>query len=116
MKNLMAGILAGSILAANICVTAQADTTHPVQFAKGKSSATITGTVKGGEDANYVLRANAGQTLNVDMKSSKGAAFFSVLPPSGPPAIFDGMQDGNHYSGTLPSDGEYKIVVYLKGV
>lgn len=115
MKKLIAGLLAGSILAAGAMVPAQADTTQQVQFAKGKSSATIKGTVKGGDEANYVLRANGGQTLNVDLKASKGAAFFSVLPPSGPPALFDGMQDGNHYSGTLPSDGEYKIVVYLKG-
>lgn len=114
MKKLMINWVAGVFLASSLIGNAMAET-KPIQFPKGKSSATVTGTVKGSDDMNYVLRAGSGQTLNVDFKASKGAAFFSVLGSGGAPALFDGMSGGNHFSGTLPSDGDYTISVYLKG-
>ena len=115
MKKLLINFLTLTLLSASIWGSASA-APKPVQFAKGKSSASIKGTVKGNDDMDYVLRTKAGQTLNVDFKSSKGAAFFNVIPPNSTyEALFVGMNEGNHYSGTLPSDGDYIIRVYLKG-
>lgn len=108
-------LLTGIVLTMSLVATAEA-ASKPVQFPKGKSSATIKGTVKGGEDVDYVLRAKAGQTLNVDFKADKGAAYFNVIPPGSTyEALFVGMNEGDHYSGTLPKDGDYIIRVYLKG-
>lgn len=66
---------------------------------------------------DYVLRANAGQTMTVDFTASHGAAaYFNVLPPgSTGEAIFIGSRDGDHFNAALPSDGNYTIRVYLMG-
>ena len=84
-----------------------------VKFAKGASSATIKGQLKGDETVDYVLRAGAGQTLTVSLKTSHGANYYNVLPPdSMDVAMFIG-QFGGDFKGILPTDGDYTIRVYL---
>jgi len=113
MKKLLVCLLAGALLTGT-ALTAEA--AKQIAFGKGKSSASVSGKIKGNEDMDYVLRASAGQTMTVDMKASKGAAFFNVLPPgSTGEAIFVGSNDGNHFKGELPADGDYTIRVYLMG-
>lgn len=88
--------------------------TKTVQFAKGHSSATLKGAIKGNQTIDYTLRAKAGQTMSVSLKTSNGANYFNVLPPgSNDEALFVGSSDGNEWTGTLPADGEYKVRVYL---
>jgi hypothetical protein len=85
-----------------------------IQFAKGASSATVKGTLKGDRTIDYKLRARAGQTMTVKLKTGNAANYFNVLPPgSKDVAIFVGSTDGNEWTGTLPADGEYTIRVYL---
>lgn len=88
--------------------------TQAVQFAKGHSSATIQGKIKGDQTIDYTLRAKAGQTMSVTLKAGNGANYFNVLPPgSDDVALFVGSTGGNEWTGTLPADGEYKLRVYL---
>ena len=113
MKKLLAGLLAGALFT-GAALNAEAAT--QISFAKGKSSASVSGKIKGNEDIDYLIRARSGQTLTVDFKASKGAAYFNVLPPgSTGEAIFVGSNDGDHFTTTLPSDGDYTIRVYLMG-
>lgn len=85
-----------------------------VQFAKGTSSATIKGSVKGDQTIDYTLRARAGQTMTVQLATTHGALGFNVLPPgSNDVAIFNSTVGGNDFKGTLEADGEYKLRVYL---
>lgn len=113
MKKLLVCLLAGALLTGTV-LTAEA--ANQIAFGKGKTGTSVSGKVKGGDDVDYVLRASAGQTLIVDFKASKGAAYFNVLPPgSTGEAIFVGSNDGNHFQTTLPSDGDYTIRVYLMG-
>jgi len=85
-----------------------------VQFAKGTSSATIKGTIKGDQTIDYTLRARAGQTMSVTLVTKHGANYFNVLPPgSNDVGIYSGATDGNEWTGALPADGEYKVRVYL---
>jgi hypothetical protein len=113
MKKLLVCLLAGALLTGT-ALTAEA--AKQIAFGKGKTSASVSGKVKGSDDVDHELRASAGQTLMVDFKADKGAAFFNVLPPgSTGEAIFNGSMDGNHFKGTLPSDGVYTIRVYLMG-
>lgn len=87
---------------------------QPVQFAKGQSSATIKAKIKGNQTIDYTLRAKAGQMMSVHLKTAHGANYFNVLPPgSNDTAIFIGSMNGNEWTGALPTDGEYKIRVYL---
>lgn len=88
--------------------------TKPVQFAKGHSSATIKGTLKGEQTVDYLLRAKAGQVMSISFKPSNDSAYFNVLPPgSQGEAIFIGSTEGNEWTGSLPSSGEYKVRTYL---
>jgi hypothetical protein len=85
-----------------------------VTFAKGASSATITGQLKGDVTIDYLVRASAGQTLAVTIKASNLANYFNVLPPgSADVAMYIGQTSGETYSGMLPADGDYTIRVYL---
>ncbi len=89
-------------------------TTQAVHFAKGHSSATLKGAIKGRQTIDYTLRAKAGQTMSVKLQSAHGANYFNVLPPgSNNVAIFIGSTGGNEWTGALPADGEYTIRVYL---
>jgi hypothetical protein len=86
----------------------------PVHFKKGASEASIKGHIKGRETVDYVLRAQAGQTMTVNLKTSSTAAYFNVLPPgSSDVAIFTGSVAGAKFEGKLTKDGDYTIRVYL---
>ena len=84
-----------------------------VSFAKGTSATVIKGQIKGDTTIDYVVRAAAGQTLSVKLQKSNGQNYFNVLPPgSTGSAMFVG-DSGENYSGTLPTDGDYAVRVYL---
>jgi len=113
MKKLLLCLLTAALLTGTALTVEAA---KQIAFGKGKSSASVSGKVQGSNDVDYVIRASAGQTLTVDFKAGKGAAYFNVLPPgSTGEAIFVGSSAGNHFKGTLPSDGDYTIRVYLMG-
>jgi hypothetical protein len=84
-----------------------------VTFAKGATSATIKATIKGYDDVDYVIRAAAGQTLSVSLKVSNRSNYFNVLPPGSADVAMYAAQTGEDYSGMLPTDGDYKVRVYL---
>jgi predicted secreted protein len=87
---------------------------RPVHFAKGASSATLKGTLKGDKTIDYKLGAKTGQTMSVTLKTSNGANYFNVLPPgSSDVAVFVGSSGGNEWTGQLAADGQYTIRVYL---
>lgn len=87
---------------------------RPLKFAKGASSATVKGSLKGQQTIDYKLGAKAGQTMRATLKTSNDANYFNVLPPgSNDVALFVGSTGGNEWMGTLPADGEYTIRVYL---
>ena len=111
LRRLAAGALAVGFACA---VAATGIETRPIQFAKGASSATVQGTIRGDQTIDYKLRARAGQTMSVKLDTRHTANYFNVLPPgSNDVAIFVGSSGGNEWSGALPADGEYKLRVYL---
>lgn len=102
------------LLASPWRASAEGIETRQVRFAKGASSSTIQGTLRGDKTIDYKLRARAGQNLSVTLKTSNGGNYFNVLPPrSNDVAIFVGSTSGNEFSAALPADGEYTIRVYL---
>ncbi len=109
--------IAAACLLALTAVSAEAASPTAIQFAKGKTGATVTGRLVGGDDVDYTLRASAGQTMTVDFKAGKGAAYFNVIAPgSSGEALFVGMNEAsNHFEGQLPADGTYTIRLYLMG-
>ncbi|UOA07161.1 hypothetical protein [Methylobacter sp. S3L5C] len=113
MKKLLVCLLMGTLL---IGTAFTVEAAKKIAFGKGKSSASVSGKVQGSNDVDYVIRASAGQTMMIDFKASKGAAYFNVLPPgSTGEAIFVGSSEGNHFKTVLSGDGDYTIRVYLMG-
>lgn len=106
--------LALALCAAVPAAAIAAPTSRQVQFAKGASSATLKGSIKGYDYADYRLRAGAGQTMTVALKATHPSAYFNVLPPgSKDVAIYNGSTDGNQWTGQLQQAGDYTIRVYL---
>jgi hypothetical protein len=104
--------LAGSVLAADGPPPPRKER---VTFAKGASSATIKGTLKGGADVDYLVRAAAGQTLEVKLEATNPQNDFNVLPPGSANVamVASSMTGERSWSGMLPADGDYAIRVYL---
>lgn len=87
-------------------------TTSDVQFARGKTSTVLSGKITGDQTHDYVVRASAGQTLNVSLSGAE-IVYFNVLPPgSDNEAIFIGSSEGQNFAGTLSASGAYKLRVY----
>jgi hypothetical protein len=82
-----------------------------IEFKRGTSSTTISGTVRGDEQAEYVLGAKEGQRLVINLTSVPAkSSVFQLLGPDGDTLglEFDANYD---YSGTLPKTGDYSITV-----
>lgn len=108
-KMLFTALAASALLAA---VPAAAQQVVPVTFAKGKSSATVTGSIKGDQDRTYTVDARAGQKMTVNLKSTKGSAEMNVFAPGNDTAISLGAIDPYNVTTTLPATGRYRIQVY----
>jgi len=84
-----------------------------VAFAKGTSSQTLKGSIKGDQDHSYVVDARAGQTLTVDFKPTNASAYFNITAPGADSAMFIGSTSGNRFSGPLTVSGRHVVQVYL---
>jgi hypothetical protein len=84
-----------------------------VSFAKGASSQTLKGSIKGDQSRDYIVDARAGQTMTVDFKPSNASAYFNVIAPGADSAMFIGSSEGNRFSGPLTASGRHTIQVYL---
>jgi hypothetical protein len=81
-----------------------------IQFAKGKTSTTLVGTLKHGEQQEYVFAAKAGQTVMI--KNSTPAFDFRVFSEeSFPDGDFDSSPT---YTFQIPADGDYDFFVRRK--
>jgi hypothetical protein len=90
--------------------------THPVRFAKGASSSTVQGVIKGSDSEDFVLNAAKGQTMNVKLSAKSTLIYFNVLKPGSDEAIFVGSTEGkNTWTGSLPIGGDYTVRVYTMG-
>ena len=84
-----------------------------IQFARGASSATVEGAVIRGERDRYYLGAKKGQTMSVKITSEEDNAVFQLYLPGEEEALpgAGDSDDAKNWSGELPRDAEYVIVV-----
>jgi hypothetical protein len=82
-----------------------------IEFKRGATSTTISGTVRGDEQAEYVLSARQGQRLIIKLTSVPSRS--SVFDLHAPDDADLGLEyDANYnYSGKLPKTGDYLIFV-----
>ena len=85
-----------------------------IQFARGRTTTILRGTLSARADARhvYLLRARAGQTLTAHITASgRGDAVFSIRAPSGTHVDEDHPIETD-WSGELPQSGDYRITVF----
>ena len=106
------------IAAVFICALALSSTLaqgvkQKVRFARGTSSATIHGAVVRGDRDRYYVSAKRGQTMSVKITSTESNAVFQVYF-AGEQESLEGAgedDDATEWSGELPADNDYVIVV-----
>jgi hypothetical protein len=103
---------AAAVSALLVAVPAAAQQVVPVTFATGKSSATLTGSIKGDQDRTYTVDAKAGQKMTVTLKSTKGSAEMNIFAPGNDTAISLGATDPYNVTTVLPATGRYRVQVY----
>jgi len=84
-----------------------------VRFAPSTSSTTIRGAVVRGDRDRYYIGAKAGQTMSVKITSTEKNAVFQIYfhgEEESLPGAGDG-DDATTWSGKLPIDNEYVLVV-----
>ena len=84
-----------------------------VRFAKGGTSASIKGAVIRGERDRYIVGASGGQRMTVSITSLEKNAVFQIYL-AGEGETLDGAGEGDdatRWSGTLPANSDYVIVV-----
>lgn len=82
-----------------------------IEFKRGTHSTTVSGTVRGDEQAEYVLSAKKGQRLVIKLTSVPAKSSVFQLLGEGNDTL--GLEyDANYdYSGVLPKTGDYFITV-----
>ena len=87
--------------------------TKRVKFQKGQSAATFEGGVIRGDRDIYILKASKNQTMTVTITSVEDNAVFQIKDTK-TGKFLKGAADGDDavsFMGTLPSNGDYKIIV-----
>ena len=91
---------------------AQTGVTKQVRFAKGHTSATYKGAVIRGTRDRYLVGARGGQVMTVRIRSVEHNAVFFIADPQGGPLKGAGEEDdATHWTGKLPTSGDFAIEV-----
>jgi hypothetical protein len=83
-----------------------------IEFTSGSTSATVTGQLNASGSAQYVLRAQAGQTLNINTTFAEGRAILAVWGADGDVLMSD-HAEASTFQGVLRTTQDYYIL--LKG-
>ena len=115
MKNPIYKITFIAVLIANLLLpagiaSAQTGSTKTVRFQRGKNSAVLKGAVVRGTQDRYILGAKKGQTMTVKVTSLEKNASFTVYF-SGEQESLEGSEEATNWTGKLPDDNNYVIVV-----
>lgn len=85
--------------------------TERITFAPGAISATINSTVTDPTHRKYLVRAQAGQTLKVQLTSAQPTTSFSVVGVSSGQTLKGFGDSGNNWAGVLPQTQDYLIEI-----
>lgn len=87
-----------------------------IEFARGKSAATVSGKIYGDLQAEYVFTASEGQTINLKITSLPKGNFsiFKVLNAYGEPEFTSESDINYQYNFTAPYSGDYLVWVTFR--
>lgn len=105
--------LLASLALTGLSSVSLAQSREVVKFAASNDNASLSASVTGQEYRDYILGAQAGQTMSVSLI---GDAYFNILPPgSTGEAIYNGSIDGADAVIPLTASGDYTVRVYMMG-
>jgi len=81
-----------------------------IAFPRGSTSATLTGQLNASGSHQYVLEAQAGQTLGIDMTFTEGSAILVVWGADGNVLLSD-HAEAAAFQVVLPTTQDYYILV-----
>ena len=113
MKSMLNSVLSLIIIFSMASAVAGDSRIEQVKFKAGKTSSIVKSHIKGRQTIDYHLKAKAGQSMTVTLKSKNRFTYFNVMAPETDNAMFIGSTAGDHFVGSLPREGEYTIRVYL---
>jgi hypothetical protein len=90
---------------------AAAQSRHKITFKKGANSAKVKGTIRGYEYRDYLIGANAGQTISLKLASMNTYTMFSIFQPDG--QNLAGAAQVVNFGGRLPATGDFVIRVAM---
>ncbi len=100
---------------------AQNSNAERISFARGKSSAAVSGSISKGNEKTYLIGARAGQTITIQITEggrtedggNNDVVFHLVAPDGSYPMGMAGeiVEFDTGWSGKLPQTGDYKIVL-----
>ena len=114
------GTIGAALLLASATLAAAQERVE-VRFAPGTSGATVNGAITGDEYVDYVVGAQAGQTLVADLAvtgtNGNGSAMFNIVPAGRDfPALYNGSTEPDRRAEVvLPETGDWAVRVYLMG-
>ena len=82
-----------------------------LRFPTGASSTAVKGTIRGYAYRDYIVRANADQTITTSVASANRYTILTIFRPDGD--NLDGAAQMGDFSGVLPVTGDYVIRVGL---
>ncbi|MEP6781718.1 MAG: hypothetical protein ABJC26_17595 [Gemmatimonadaceae bacterium] len=91
------------------------DTERAIQFARGTSATTVTGSASAGFPDSWTVKARKGQTLSLTIERTSGTtSSFTIVAPG---SVDRRMIADNQirWNGALPADGMYTILVDSNG-
>lgn len=107
-KAVSIALIAITLLLSAAIVFAQRGTSivSRISFARGRTTAVLTGTVHRGMSHDYLLKAREGQNMTVHL-AAPGGVSFDIRTPGG-----DSLTEySKDWSGDLPESGDYRINV-----
>lgn len=109
---LIVTVLLAALVFSAAVVTSADGITRRVKFARGKSSATVSGAVVRGDRDIYIVGAKSGQMMYTEITSRENNAVFQIKGPDGEYLQDAGEgDDRTEATSDLPYDGDYKIIV-----
>jgi hypothetical protein len=111
-RPLLTALVSATLLAA-VAGPISAQVTRTETVAATAGGTILTGKITGDETVDYLISAEAGQTLSVDLAASNASLYFNILPEGAQEALFVGSSSGNVADVPLPAAGNYVVRVYL---
>lgn len=108
-------LLASAAMALALATASPAQTARQetVAAAAVLAGTVIQGRIRGDESVDYLIAAEAGQRLSVDVSTTNDSLYFNILPQGTDEALFIGSTSGNVADVPLPAAGVYVVRVYL---